>query len=66
MKNILLGFLIGFSAVSYGLEKHKDGSVTLTREEMDTLTLNWYQHDQAFKLAVRRIEFLQKQLENCK
>jgi len=64
MKNFILGFLIAISGSSLAYEWNKDGSLTLTSGEVEQTQIMMYQLDQNFKLAVARVNELQKALDD--
>ncbi len=64
MKNFILGFLIAVSGSSLAYEWNKDGSLTLTSGEVEQTQIMMYQLDQNFKLAVARVNELQKALDD--
>jgi hypothetical protein len=42
MKNFVLGFALACAVSSWAVTRHDDGSLTLDREEVDTLRLQFY------------------------
>ncbi len=42
MKQIVFGFILGLSCVSWAVTPHEGGSVTFEREEMDALRIQFF------------------------
>jgi TolA-binding protein len=63
MKNFVLGFLIAISGSSLAYEWSKDGSLTMTSDEVKETEIMFYQLRQNFDIAVDRVNELQKQLD---
>lgn len=63
MKNFLLGILCAASFSSVAVDWQKDGSATLTREEVDQTRIAFYQLQTNFDIAVEQVRELRKRLE---
>jgi len=66
MKNVLLGCLIAFAVGSMAAEWREDGSLVLSREEVDQVRLDYYQLNYNFRLAVERVGELTRELDALK
>lgn len=66
MKNFVLGVLFALSVSSFAVSESSDGSVTFTRDEIETIKVNFYQLQYNFRLAVDRVNELSKELETLK
>lgn len=65
MVKVLLGVFLGMVVTSFAVEKREDGSVTFTRDEIETITANWYSMDYALKTAAERIRTLENELRQA-
>lgn len=62
MVKVLIGFFLGMTATAFAIEKHSDGSVTFTKDELETITINWVNINYALEAASERIRSLEKEL----
>jgi|GEM_PF-5122259 len=63
MKNFLLGVVLALSFNAYAFEWQKDGSLLMTREEVEQTEKNFYQLNANFKIATQQVHELRRQLE---
>lgn len=66
MKNFLLGVLITLAGSSLAMTWNDDGSVLLTKGEVDQFRIEQYQLNYNFDLAVEQVGELQRQLEQLR
>lgn len=63
MAKVLFGFLLGLAVTTFAVEKHRDGSVTYTGEEMDIIVNSWVNMELSLKAASERIRVLEDELK---
>lgn len=66
MKNFLLGVLITLAGSSLAMTWNDDGSVLLTKGEVDQFRIEQYQLNYNFDLAIEQVGELQRQLEQLR
>ena len=66
MKNFLLGVLITLAGSSLAMTWNEDGSVRLTKGEVDQFRIEQYQMTYNFNLAVEQVAELTLQLEQLR
>lgn len=63
MRNFLLGVVLALSFNVYAFEWQKDGSLLMTRDEVEQTEKNFYQLTANFKIATQQVHELRRQLE---
>lgn len=63
MARALLGFILGLTISAFAVEKHQDGSVTWTRDELEIITANWYNTQYTLQAQAERIRDLEKEID---
>lgn len=63
MAKVLFGFLLGLAVTTFAVEKHKDGSVTYTGEEMAIIVNSWVNMELSLNAAGERIRMLESELK---
>lgn len=63
MRSFLLGVVLALSFNAYAFEWQKDGSLLMTREEVEQTEKNFYQLSSNFKIATQQVHELRRQLE---
>lgn len=66
MKNFVLGVLVALACSSWALTKNEDGSVLLTRDEVNDINVRWYQLDSNFNLAIDKVRELSDELDKLR
>lgn len=63
MAKVLFGFFLGLAVTAFAVEKHQDGSVTYTGEEMGIIVNSWVNMELTLKAASERIRTLEHELK---
>ena len=63
MAKVLFGFLLGLTVTTFAVEKHSDGSVTYTGEELGIIVNSWVNMENALQAASFRIRVLEDELK---
>jgi len=66
MKNILFGVLIALTGSSLAITWNEDGSLLLTKNEVEQFRVEQYQLQYNFNLAIEQVGELQRQLEELR
>lgn len=66
MKHFVLGFLVAFSLSAFAITWNEDGSVLLTKGEVDQIRVEQYQLNYNFNLAIEQVADLRKELEELR